>query len=64
MAGKSDEKYRPWAENYKPPASGGQNNTGCAVGTAGIEFKITTAQVTAAFNALPDLNLGTLVAAI
>jgi hypothetical protein len=43
MAGKSDEKYRPWAEKYKPPASGGQNNTGCAVGTAGIEFEITTA---------------------
>jgi len=43
MAGIPDEKYRPWAEEYKPPASGGQNNTGCAEGTAGTEFKIGTA---------------------
>jgi len=43
MAGKSDEKYRPWTEKHKPAASGGEHNTGCAVGTAGTEFEIETA---------------------
>jgi len=43
MAGKSDEKYRPWAGEYKPRDSRGQNNTGCAEGAAGTEFEIATA---------------------
>ncbi len=58
MAAKSDEKYRPWAEEYKPPASRGHNNTGCAEGTAGTEFEIETTLVDCALQGLAGLELG------
>ncbi len=58
MAGKSDEKYRPWAEEYKPPASCGQNNTGCAEGTAGTEFEIETNLVDRGLQCFAGLELG------
>ncbi len=55
--GKSGEKYRPWVEEYKPPASRGQNNTGCAEGIAGTEFEIEWTLVDCGLQCLAGLEL-------